>query len=37
MSFFNIPRQMLPDIEPSSNRASYGITRDDGPVGGQVP
>ena len=37
LSFFNIPRQMLPEIKPSSYPESYGITRDDGPLGGQVP
>ena len=37
LSFFGIPRQMLPEIKPSSFPESYGITRDDGPVGGQVP
>src|SRR6186997_3328538 len=37
LSFFGIPRQMLPEIKPSSFPESYGITRDDGPVAGQVP
>ncbi|HEX3548712.1 MAG TPA: glycerol kinase GlpK, partial [Mycobacterium sp.] len=37
LSFFGIPRQMLPEIKPSSMPASYGITSDDGPVSGQVP
>jgi glycerol kinase len=37
LSFFDIPRQMLPEIKPSSYPESFGITRDDGPVGGQVP
>ncbi len=37
LSFFDIPRQMLPEIKPSSFPQSYGITRDDGPVAGQVP
>jgi glycerol kinase len=37
LSFFGIPREMLPTIKPSSFPESYGITRDDGPVGGQVP
>src|SRR5277367_5874750 len=37
LSFFGIPRQMLPKIKPSSFPESYGITRDDGPVAGQVP
>ena len=33
LSFFDIPRQMLPEIKPSSYPESYGITRDDGPIG----
>src|SRR3984893_10445072 len=37
LSFFGIPRQMLPEIKPSSFPEAYGITRDDGPVAGQVP
>ena len=37
LSFFDIPRQMLPEIRPSSYPESYGVTRDDGPLGGQVP
>jgi glycerol kinase len=37
LSFFGIPRRMLPEIKPSSFQESYGITRDDGPVAGQVP
>ena len=37
LSFFDIPRQMLPEIKPSSYPESYGITRDDGPLAGQVP
>jgi glycerol kinase len=37
LSFFGIPRQMLPEIKPSSFPESYGITRDDGRVPGQVP
>src|SRR6195256_3161715 len=37
LSFFNIPRQMLPEIKTSSFPESYGITRDDGPVAGQGP
>ena len=32
LSFFGIPRQMLPEIKPSSYPESYGITRDDGPA-----
>ena len=37
LSFFGIPREMLPEIKPSSYPESYGITRDDGPMAGQVP
>jgi glycerol kinase len=37
LSFFGIPRQMLPQIKPSSYPQSYGETRDDGPVAGRVP
>ncbi|MGV0871825.1 glycerol kinase GlpK [Mycolicibacterium sp. XJ879] len=36
LSFFGIPRQMLPQIRPSSCPESFGITRDDGPLAGQV-
>src|SRR5919206_4740214 len=37
LSFFNIPRQMLPEIRPSSNPDYYGVTRLRGPLGGEVP
>ena len=37
LSFFGIPREMLPEIKPSSFPSSYGVTRDDGPLGGEVP
>jgi glycerol kinase len=37
LSFFGIPRSMLPPIAPSSPRDPYGSTTDSGPVGGQVP
>src|SRR6185436_15320619 len=37
LSFFGVPRRMLPEIRPSSFPESYGITRDEGPVAGQVP
>ncbi len=36
LSFFNIPRSMLPEIRPSSDPNGYGMTRADGPVGGEV-
>lgn len=37
LSFFNIPRQMLPQIRPSSDSNFYGMTQASGPVGGEVP
>ncbi|MFI0369863.1 glycerol kinase GlpK [Actinomadura sp. 1N219] len=37
LSFFGIPRQMLPQIKPSSAPEPYGVTRADGPLGGEVP
>ncbi len=37
LSFFGVPRQMLPTIAPSSPRQPYGVTRETGPVGGEVP
>ncbi|AQA01522.1 glycerol kinase [Mycobacterium sp. MS1601] len=37
LSFFGIPRQMLPKIVPSSSSQPYGVTLDNGPLGGEVP
>ena len=37
LSFFSIPRAMLPAIAPSSPVEPYGVTRESGPVGGEVP
>jgi glycerol kinase len=37
LSFFNIPRQMLPEIRPSSDPTGYGVAHVDGPLGGDVP
>jgi glycerol kinase len=37
LSFFGIPRQMLPEIRPSSEPDYYGTTLAGGPVGGEVP
>jgi glycerol kinase len=37
LSFFGIPRQMLPEIRPSSSPVPYGLTRPDGPLAGEVP
>ena len=36
LSFFGIPRRMLPDIRPSSSPHPYSVTRADGPMGGEV-
>ncbi len=36
LGFFDIPRQMLPEIKPSSYTAGYGSTRTNGPLGGEV-
>ncbi len=37
LSFFGIPRAMLPEIKPSSCPEPYGTTLADGPVGGEIP
>jgi glycerol kinase len=37
LSFFNIPRSMLPEIRPSSDPSRYGVTLANGPFGGEVP
>jgi len=37
ISFFNIPRQMLPEIRPSSDPNKYGETLANGPFGGVIP
>ena len=37
LSFFDIPRSMLPQIRPSSDPSFYGHTLADGPVGGVIP
>jgi glycerol kinase len=37
LSFFGIPRQMLPEIRPSSDPNTYGATLDSGPLAGDVP
>jgi glycerol kinase len=36
LGYFNIPRQMLPTILPSSNPGLYGTTRSNGPLSGEV-
>jgi glycerol kinase len=33
----NIPKSMLPELRPSSDRDFYGMTRPDGVLGGEVP
>ncbi|MEV1288061.1 glycerol kinase GlpK [Micromonospora sp. NPDC049679] len=37
LSFFNIPRAMLPQIRPSSDPDRYGTTLPTGPLAGEVP
>ena len=37
LEVLGIPRQMLPEIRPSSDPNFYGKTSADGPVGGEVP
>jgi glycerol kinase len=37
LSFFDIPRQMLPFILPSGNPELHGVSRANGPLGGEVP
>jgi len=37
LSFFGIPRQMLPEIRPSSDPDPYGVIRYPGPLGGEIP
>ncbi|MDQ7905329.1 glycerol kinase GlpK [Phytohabitans sp. ZYX-F-186] len=37
LSFFDIPRAMLPQIRPSSDPSRYGVTLPGGPLGGEVP
>jgi len=37
LSFFDIPRSMLPQIRPSSDPSFYGHTLANGPVGGVIP
>ena len=36
LSFFDIPRQMLPEIRPSSDPNTYGTTLESGPLNGEV-
>ncbi len=37
LSFFTVPRAMLPAIAPSSPSQPYGVTAGAGPLGGEVP
>jgi glycerol kinase len=37
LGFFDIPRQMLPEIRPSSSPEPYGVTLANGPLGAEVP
>ncbi len=37
MSFFGVPRSMLPTIKSSSEPQGYGTTLANGPLGGEVP
>ena len=37
LGLFGIPRLMLPAVRPSSDAASYGMTRRNGPFNGEVP
>jgi len=36
LAYFTVPRQMLPEIMPSSHPALYGTSRSKGPLGGEV-
>jgi glycerol kinase len=36
LSYFGIPRRMMPQIRPSSDPRFYGLTRAGGPLGGEV-
>ncbi len=37
LGYFDIPREMLPEIRPSSDPTPYGMTLSGGPVAGAVP
>ncbi|MGP4054607.1 glycerol kinase GlpK [Mycobacterium sp. 4D054] len=37
LGFFGIPRQMLPEIRPSSSPQPYGVTVETGPADGEIP
>ncbi len=37
LKILGIPRQILPEIRPSSDPEFYGVTHADGPFGGEIP
>lgn len=37
LGFFGVPRQMLPEIRPSSSPQPYGVTVETGPADGEIP
>jgi glycerol kinase len=37
LQILGVPRSMLPAVRPSSDRAAYGYTRPDGPLGASTP
>jgi glycerol kinase len=37
LEVMDIPRQMLPEIRPSSDPDTYGHTHEDGPLGAEIP
>ncbi|MEU8244402.1 glycerol kinase GlpK [Actinoplanes missouriensis] len=37
LSFFGVPRRMLPEIRPSSDPSGFGVAHSPGPLGGDVP
>ncbi len=37
LDYLGIPRQLLPEIRPSSDEKLYGLTPQSGPLGGEVP
>jgi glycerol kinase len=37
LTFFSVPRKMLPTIAPSSPQQPYGVTAENGPIDGEVP
>ncbi len=37
LALFDVPRELLPEIVPSSSAEAYGTTRADGPFGAELP